>query len=156
MITRGIAASVAFAVGICAGLFLGSPSRKSQSPVIRTDFCFVLRNTDLFNDRPFLTTALIAVDIHGESLGSADCPEGGLPFSSTLDHRDSTVGTLDAEIASLSFGGEVPVTFVGTVRIPSRIESAYKSLKYRLGIKGVYYRESVVITRIISSGKALP
>jgi hypothetical protein len=121
---------------------------------IKTDFCFLSNHLDLFAGRRVMTTARIAVDVHGTSLEDPACPNGALPFASKLEvgKQDS----LNETLAHVANRGEIPVTFVGAIHCPSAWERAYDSMRHRLGMKGQLPEPVTLVELISSSRNVLP
>lgn len=152
---RFVSLLAACGIGVFLGFLWGSPAANSRNPAVAVGWCFVSQNLDLFNNRPFLSTATIVVDIHGEYIVSSQCPQSASPFNSALKsgtERDMLDDELDSGLGNSVYVA-VPITFVGVAHVPSRIEYAYDSLRYWFGDKHAYGRQ-VTIVRLISVGKA--
>lgn len=142
----------AFVIGFFIGLFCLSHQTISSGAPIRTDFCFLAQNRDLFRGRTFVTKANMTLDVHGELLSDQTCPGEVLSFTSSPD-IDDKVGVLDSEIRKqLQSKGyaEVSVTFVGKVGMYSRVENASEWLSriFRLKPKR---KSNIVISQILSA-----
>lgn len=149
---RMISMLLACGIGVFLGYFLSSHSDHSRRSPIPADLCFVSQNLNLFDNRQFLSSAVIAVSMHGEVLVGPQCLESGVPFTSTLTPGEER-NALDTELESGGVGVVVPITFVGVAHIPSRAEYLYDSMRYKLGIKDAF-RKPVTIVRLIAVGKA--
>jgi hypothetical protein len=143
-----------FLSGLLIGALAEAPEASDRPVPIKTDFCFLSNHLDLFAGRRVMTTARIAVDVHGTSLEDPACPNVALPFASKLEvgKQDS----LNEKLAHVSNPGEIPVTFVGAIHCPSAWEKAYDSMRHRLGMKGQLPKPVTLVELISSSGDVLP
>jgi hypothetical protein len=142
-----------FLSGLLIGALATAPEASDRPVTIKTDFCFLSNHLDLFAGRRVMTTARIAVDVHGTSLEDPACPNAALPFAAKLEvgKQDS----LKQKLAHVSNSGEVPVTFVGAVYCPSAWKKAYDFTRHRLGMKEQLPKPVTVVELISSSGDVL-
>ncbi len=143
-----------FLSGLLIGALAQAPEASDRPVPIKTDFCFLSHHLDLFAGRQVMTTARIAVDVHGASLEDPACPNAALPFASKLESGKQD--SLKEKLAHVPNPGEVPVTFVGAIHYPSAWEKAYDSTRHRLGIKEQAPKPVTMVELIPTSGDVLP
>ena len=141
-----------FAGGFAVGAFLYGRQNRSKATPIETPYCFFAHNKDLFADRQIVTSTQIWVSIHGMSLVDPSCTDGALSFTASRD-IGGKVGELNAKLGTVKLLGQLPVTFVGTLHVPSRIENAYRWARYHIGLS-IRPEPVVIINQVVSVGEA--
>jgi hypothetical protein len=142
-----------FVGGFAVGAFLyGRQNRPKETP-IETPYCFFAHNTDLFANRQVLTSAQIWIGMHGMALvDDPGCSDGALGFTAASD-IGGKVDELNAKLRTERILGKLPVTFIGTLHVPSRIENAYRWARYHVGLS-VRPAPVVIINKVVSVGEA--
>ena len=144
-----------FLAGIAAGMFLwSSPHQSTQTP-IKVSICSVMQNRKLFDHRQILTTAHLITSIHGEFLSSDECPERVILFTSSLSSEDTGARMLDSQVSAAfekHYDVDVPVTFVGTVRVRTRIENLTSWIEHHLFRQPVKLSPDLTIDQILAAG----
>lgn len=140
-----------FACGFVLGALLYGRQNRSSAAPIRTSYCFFAQNKDIFVDRQIVTSAQIWVLVHGMSLSDPSCPDGALAFTASRD-VGGKVGDLDAKLRTVALFGKLPVTFIGTLRSPSRIKNLYRWARYYLGLS-IRPEPELVIDQVVSVGE---
>jgi hypothetical protein len=142
-----------FAGGFVVGAFLFGRQNRSNTTPIETSYCFLAHNIDLFADRQIVTSAQIWIGMHGMALvDDPGCSDGALGFTASTD-IGGKVDELNAKIRTVKILGKLPVTFIGTPHVPSRIENAYRWARYHVGLS-VGPAPVVIINKVVSVGEA--
>jgi hypothetical protein len=146
---------IVLASGVFAGaLDCGCQHEPSGIPV-KTSFCFLVHDRELFAHRQFLTEAHMIVDLHGELLMDPACPDSVLSFTSSAP-ADANSNELDAELRNEltdRLYADVSVTFVGTLNSPSSVERASIWLRRKFGLQ-VERPIGLTIRQVVSVEKA--
>ena len=80
------------------------------------------------------------------------CSDGALSFTAAQSIRGN-VDELNAKLRVLEPGHELPVTLVGTLHVGSRIENAYRWLRYHMGLP-IKPEPEFIIDQVVSVGEA--
>jgi hypothetical protein len=144
---------VLFAGGFVAGALLFGRQNRSSATPIDTSYCFLAHHIDLFSNRQILTSAQIWIGMHGMALvDDSGCSDGALSFTAARN-ISGNVDELNAKLRVLEPLHELPVTLVGTLHVGSRIENAYRWLRYHMGFS-IRPEPEFIIDRVVSVGEA--
>jgi hypothetical protein len=145
---------IVFASGLFIGAFVFGHQKQPSKTPIETSFCFLQHNLELFAERQFLTSAHMWFDLHGGALLDPACSKGVLTYKPAPDLGNlqrEFAGEVSSELARHTYV-DIPITFIGKLNSPSRLESAFFWMESRIG-KKVKRKPDVTITRIISFEK---
>jgi hypothetical protein len=135
-VIRQISSTVClFLFGVCVGSVLIPDLRRPDKNPIRTDFCFLANNPQLFEFRRFVTYAnMSSAAPHGFVLDSPSCPHEIVRFREELERQDH-IQELHKRFLDNPYAS-VRVQFEGTVYRPSLLRRLLFTARAQVGLSG--------------------